>query len=149
MVSFINFCIAAVVYIGLMLYYGIFPSFQVIIIPLLLIIQTIFALAICLIGSSLGVYRRDIIFGSTFLVQFLLFLTPVMYSIDKIPQKYSSLYLWLNPMAGIIESYRAVLIYKVFPPISYILCPLIVSVALFLLGYRLFKFLEKSFADVI
>ncbi len=147
--SFFDFCLAAIVYVGLMVHYRIFPSYQIVIIPILLLIQTFWALSIGLIGSALGVYRRDFIRAVGFLMSFLLFLTPVIYSIDKIPQKYIKLYLWLNPMAGIIESYRSVLIYRQFPPLIYILAPLIVTLVMFNIAYKFFKILEKNFADVI
>jgi len=147
--SFFDFCLAGIVYVGLMIYYQIFPSHYVLIIPLLLLIQTFCALSVGLVGSALSVYRRDLIRAIGFLTTFLLFLTPVMYSIEKIPQKYVNLYLWLNPMAGIIESYRSVLIYHTFPPLIYILAPLTVTTIMFILSYKLFKLLEKNFADAI
>ena len=147
--SFFDFCLAGIVYVGLMIYYRIFASYHVLIIPLLLLIQIFCALSIGLLGSALSVYRRDFIRATGFLTTFLLFLTPVMYSIEKIPQKYVSLYLWLNPMAGIIESYRSVLIYHRFPPLIYILAPLIVILTMFTIAYEIFKAVEKNFADVI
>jgi len=147
--SFFDFCFAAIVYVGLMFYFKVFATYHILLIPVLLIIQSICALSVGLVGSSLGVYRRDFIRAMDFTAGFLLFLTPVMYSIDRIPSKYMGFYLWFNPMAGIIESYRSVLVYHRFPPLMYIIAPLIVTLLMFTVAYRIFKVLEKHFADVV
>ena len=145
----LDFFIAAVVYVGLMIYYGIYPSSQIILLPALLCIQMLLALGLGILLSGLAVFRRDFVYATGYILQFMLFLTPVMYSIQKIPQKYMNLYLWLNPMAGIIESYRYILIYKQFPPSNYYLWPLGLSAVLFVISFKIFKKMEGAFADVV
>ena len=144
-----DFLMASIVYIVLMFFYKIYPSYQIVLIPILLFIQIFLALGLGILLSGLAVFRRDFIYATNYLLQFMLFLTPVMYSIQAIPQKFMDIYLWLNPMAGIIESYRHVLIYKTFPPVNYILWPLFLTIALFVIAFKAFKRMEGAFADVV
>ncbi len=145
----LDFFVASVVYIGLMVFYGIYPSYQIVLLPVLLFIQIFFALGLGMLLSGLSVFRRDFVYATNYILQFMLFLTPVMYSIQKIPERFVNLYLWLNPMAGIIESYRQVLIYRAFPPMECYLRPLILSVVLFIVAFKVFKRMEGVFADVV
>ena len=149
MAPLFDFLIASIVYLGLMFFYKIYPSYHIILIPGLLFIQLFLALSLGILLSGLSVFRRDFVAATRYLLQFMLFLTPVMYSIKSIPERFMNLYLWLNPMAGIIESYRHVLIYKTFPPMNYYLWPLILSIVLFVIVFKIFKKMEGAFADVV
>jgi lipopolysaccharide transport system permease protein len=78
-----------------------------------------------------------------------MFATPVVYPLSVVPERYHFPYLFLNPIAGIVESYRRVLLWQDVPDLRPLYVAAIVSVVLFLGAYRLFKRWEEHFADII
>jgi lipopolysaccharide transport system permease protein len=75
-------------------------------------------------------------------------LSPVLYPVSLVPEQVKSLYL-LNPMAALIEAYRAALLYGQFPNLGSLAGALLAAVLLFGLGYQYFKSVEQRFADVM
>ena len=107
----VDFGIASVVLLGLMLYYGVFPTATVVFLPFLLLLAVGSALGMGMWLSALNVRYRDIRFVVPFVIQIGLFVTPVIYPSSKVTQKLASLGLpgWiygLNPMAGVVEGFR-------------------------------------------
>ena len=146
--KFVDFAIAAVVLIALMVYYGFKPEFgHLFVLPLLLIIAFMAALGLGLFLAALNVKYRDVRYALPFLIQLLLFITPVIYP-ASIAGKYSYL-LALNPMTGVIQSARAVLLGTTV--INWNLLGLSAGACLLLLlaGLWYFKRIERVFADII
>jgi lipopolysaccharide transport system permease protein len=94
------------------------------------------------------VFFRDVRFVIPLLIQVWMYASPVIYPTDLIPAAYQPLY-FLNPMAGIIAGYRLVLIAGQPPNIPALLVATVVSLALLILGYFVFKRSEPLFADLI
>jgi len=105
-------------------------------------------MGILLLGSALNVFYRDIRFIVPLLLQIWLFLSPIIYPVSLVPDRYKTLYM-LNPMASIIDSYRRSILFGKSPQLNFILIATIVAIILFILSYRFFKIKEKVFADII
>ena len=144
----VDFAIAFVVLIGLMLYYGYYPSVMMFLILPFLFLELLLAIGIGMWLSAINVEYRDVRYAIPFLIQLGLFASPVVYPVTFVPERFQAVYGLLNPMAGILEGFRwAVLGTK--PP-SYLL---IASVAIILVilvsGAFYFRRREKAFADIV
>lgn len=103
--SLVDFAIAFVVLLGLMLVYGIVPSAALLVLPLLVLLAVATALAVGLWLSALNVKYRDIRYAIPFVVQLWLFISPVAYSSSLVPEPWDAVY-GINPMAGVIDGFR-------------------------------------------
>ena len=146
--SFVDFILASIVFVGMMLFYQVPIIARMWFIPLIILVQLIFTVAVVLFASALNVFYRDVKYAVGLGVILWMFLTPVIYSTNKIPAEYIHIFM-LNPMAGIIDAYRRVLLFDLNPDPTYFGMALCISVALLALGYGYFKKAEKEFADVI
>jgi lipopolysaccharide transport system permease protein len=143
----IDFIIGFLAMIGLLFYYGMVPSINLIYFPLLLIILISSSLGTGIFFSALSVQYRDVQYAMTFMVRILMYAAPVVYSIDIIPKKYIYLYA-LNPMVGVIEGMRAIFLNTKPMPWDLVLIGLAVSVFFLLFSSFYFRRMEKYFADV-
>jgi homopolymeric O-antigen transport system permease protein len=116
--------------------------------PLLLLVEITFTLGIVLFGSALNVFARDIRLGVPMLVQLWLYLTPVMYPLDTVPDSLRGVYL-ANPMTGVIESFRRVLIEAQAPDVSVLMPAVVGSLLALVVGTWYFAATEPRFADVV
>jgi lipopolysaccharide transport system permease protein len=146
--GFFDFLIASTIFLFMMLFYRIPVTRMVLWIPVILLIQVLFSIGITLLLSALTVYYRDLRFVIPLGMQLWMFATPVIYSTSLVPEGFLPLYM-LNPMAGIIESYRNVLLFGKPPVFAYLGLAAFVSVMLCFVGYKTFKKLEKTIPDII
>lgn len=144
----VDFLIAFVVLIGLMLYYGITPTWAVLFLPLFLLFALGTALAVGLWLSALNVEYRDVRYTLPFLTQIWFFATPIAYSSSLLPEPWRVLY-GLNPMAGVVEGFRWALFGKVGGIEPLIVVSALVVCALLFGGMAYFRRMEKTFADVV
>lgn len=146
--KFIDFSIASVVLVGLMIYYGFAPHMSgLFILPVLLVISFMVSLGLGLFLSALNVKYRDVRYALPFFIQILLFVTPVIYP-ASIAGKYSWI-LALNPMTGVIQTARAALLGTT--PINWTLLGIsfVASMVILAIGIAYFKNIERYFADII
>jgi len=115
--------------------------------PVILVTQLALALGIGLTGAALNVFYRDIRHLFVLGLQIWMYATPILYPATAVPEQYQSLY-FLNPMAGVIEAYRAVLLNNALPN-PYLLISIAMSIVSLLVGYWFFKRAESRFADII
>lgn len=144
----VDFAIASVILIGLMVYYGYMPHFWgFFLIPLLLIITFMASVGGGLFLAAINVKYRDVRYALPFFIQILLFVTPVIYP-ASIAGKFSWI-LALNPMTGVIQSARAALLGTT--PINWILLGIsfFACLALLVIGIIYFKQIERYFADIL
>jgi len=147
-VAVIDFFIASLVYIVLLIVFKAEITWNVFwFIPLFLVL-VIFVSSICLIFSALNVYYRDVKLATGFVIQLWFFATPIFYSIEKISLKLK-LILFLNPLTFIIENMRRCVVEGRGVIWWQFLLVLSLVVLLFILAYRFFLITEKKFADVI
>lgn len=146
-----DFLIASSIFVFLMIYYEVPVTIHFLWIPVFLIIQIFLMLGVILIGSALTVFYRDIRFVVPLGLQLWMYATPIIYPLtlveESVPQ-YRTLYA-LNPMVGIVESYRNVILRGVPPNYTDLGIAAAVSVVLFIVAYIVFKRLEVLFNDLI
>ena len=148
MTKFVDFAIAAVILVGMMVYSGYTPHLLgLLMLPLLLLITFLSSLGLGLCLASVNVKYRDVRYVLPFFVQMLLFVTPVIYPAG-IAGKYSWI-LALNPMMGVVQSARAVLLGTT--PLNWhlVFVSLVATTLLFMFGIYTFKKTERYFADLI
>jgi len=147
--SFIDFLISFVILIALMAYYRFTPSWNILFLPVFLLIAFLAASGVGLYITALNVKYRDFRYIVPFIVQFGLYISPVGFSSSIVPEKWRLLYS-LNPMVGVIDGFRwAILGGKSTINPSYFLMSLGVTVFFLILGIYKFRKMEKSFADII
>ena len=144
----LDFSIAFIILIGMMLYYQIYPTVLTLVLPLLVILMMFTASGVGMFLAALNANYRDIRYTITFLVQFWMFASPVVYPVSMIPEQYHLIYA-LNPMAGVIEGFRSALLGTVAFPTQMLMVSTLVSIIIFIAGALYFKRTERYFADVI
>jgi lipopolysaccharide transport system permease protein len=143
----VDFAIALVILILLMVYYGVGLTWNILMFPVIVVVTTLLALAVGMWLSALNVRYRDVRFALPFVVQLWLFVSPVIYPTSFLPEKYRWL-LWLNPMTGIIEGYRSSLFGSSFNWTAFAISMVMTTSFLIYAAYA-FRRLERNFADVI
>lgn len=144
----VDFAIAFLILIALMLYYHISPTAAVWTLPLFLILSLVTALGVSLWLSAINVQYRDVNYVLPFLTQFWLFLTPVAYSAKIISAKWQAVYS-LNPMAGVVNGFRWALLGTKTGPDLNMAVSVAISVIVLISGLFYFRSMERTFADTI
>ncbi len=144
----LDFIIAAIVYFIMMRYYGVHIHQVMLMLPLLIFIQVVLMAALSLFTAAVNVKYRDIGYALPFGIQLLMYMCPIIYSIDAVPPQYRFWYMF-NPVAALIDSYRRILAKAALPDLYYLSLAFIVTATLFLFSYSYFKKAEVEFADVI
>lgn len=146
--ALIDLAISALVLAGLFAYYGERPQWTALWIPVLLGLQLLFTLAVILVTSAIHVNFRDIGHAVPLIMQLWLFATPIAYPLSSVPEVIRPYY-QLNPMAGLIESYRRVLLHGEPPDFAYLASAAAAALVAVAIAYLVFKRAERTFADVI
>jgi len=146
----VDFAIAFVVLIGMMLFYKQFPTSAVWTLPLFLLLAMITALGAALWLSALNVKYRDVGYILPFLTQFWLFITPVVYPSSQIPEQWRLIY-GLNPMTGVVEGFRWALLGIIPQPTFFPMLAVSAAMAIVVLftGILYFRRMERGFADMV
>lgn len=144
----LDFLIAFVVLIGMMIYYGMTPTAAAWTLPLFLLLAVGTALGAGLWLSALNVQYRDVRYVIPFLTQFWLFASPIAYPSSLIPAPWRTLY-GLNPMAGVVEGFRWALLGTGNPPGGLLLVSAAAALGVLLSGLYYFRRMEKTFADMV
>jgi lipopolysaccharide transport system permease protein len=148
----VDFAIGFVVLLGVMLFYGIPPTAAILLLPLFLLFAVLTALGFGLWLSALNVRYRDINQLTPFIIQVWMYLTPVVYSIALIPERFRFL-LALNPMTAVVEGFRWSLLGAAAAEglaSGWMLAvPLLISLSVLISGAYFFRRTEKTFADII
>lgn len=148
-VTLVDFLFAALVFLGLIFYYGFVPHFQgLLLLPLLLLITVLASLGFGWFLAAVNVKYRDVRYALPFFIQLLIFVTPVIYPVSIVPKAYQWL-LALNPMTGVIETFKASFLGTTPVNWSALEISSTVSIVFFLFGLWYFLKAEKTFADII
>jgi len=147
-VGLVDFVIAFVVLLGIMLYYDIIPGLALITLPFFVVLAIAAALSVGLWLSALNVKYRDVRYTIPFLAQFWLFVTPVAYSSSLVPSKWQAVYA-INPMVGVVEGFRWALLGKSAPPGDILIVSIAATAILLAGGLFYFARMEKTFPDII
>ncbi len=147
-VALFDMAAASVVLAGLMCFLGTGVTWQVLWVPVLTAIAAALAFAVGLLVAALGTYRRDVIFGIQFLLQALLFVTPVLYPLSAVPERWRTAFS-LNPLTGIVQGFRNVLLHGTPPPAVPLLLSVAVTAATLVACWLVFRSLSRHFVDVL
>jgi lipopolysaccharide transport system permease protein len=147
-----DFLVASGIYVGLLAFYKIAPTWNVLYVLPLLLIQIVFTMGICLLLSAFTVLYRDFRFAMPLIIQIWMFATPILYSASSIRQKgegFYTAYMALNPMAVVIDGYRRAVVQGQPPEFKFMGVAAAIAVFLLWAGYKYFKHLERQFADIV
>ena len=144
----VDFAIAGVLLVGLMLFYGIVPGPEIVWIPLFVLLMLVTSLGVGAWLSVLNVEYRDFRYVVPFLSQLWLFLTPVVYPSSIVPERWRVLF-GLNPMTGVIEGFRWALLGTGEGPSLMLGASAMVAVCLFVSGVIWFRSRERTMVDAL
>jgi lipopolysaccharide transport system permease protein len=144
----VDFALAFVVLLLMMLFYGIVPTMNVVWLPFLLVLALVTSLGVGLWLTAMNVQFRDVRYMVPFLVQAWLFASPIAYPSSLLDEPWRTLY-GLNPMVGVVEGFRWALLGTETAPGPIVIVSTVVAVALLVSGAFYFRRMEKTFADVV
>lgn len=144
----VDFALAFVVLLGMMLFYGIVPTAAIVWLPLLLLLALVTSLGVGLWLTAMNVQFRDVRYAIPFLIQAWMFATPIAYPSSLLDEPWRTLY-GINPMAGVVEGFRWALLGTKTAPGPIIIVSALVAVGLLISGAFYFRRMEKTFADVV
>ena len=143
----VNFLISCIIILIFVLFGGLGVSWHLVFLPFIAIIQYIICLALSLLVSSINVYVRDVEYLIAFFINMLFYATPILYSVDLFGGTWLMWIFRLNPMAHIINAYRDIFYVHQIPNIFNLTIWLMIGIVLLIVCYRVFKKLEKRFAE--
>jgi lipopolysaccharide transport system permease protein len=143
----LDFLISLSLLLAIVLYYRIVPTWQLMLLPLFVLMMVVIPAGAGLWLSSMAIRFRDVKFAMPFCIRMLIYTAPILYSATAIPEKYRLVYS-LNPIVGVIEGFRGCILGTPLPW-GYIVPGIFTSLFLFLSGALYFKRMERVFVDVI
>lgn len=144
----VDFVIAFVILMILMPIYGVPYSWTMLWVPALMVLCLLTALSFSLWLSALNVLYRDVQYIVPFLIQLMMYVSPVIYPASKIPEGWPRAIYSLNPMTGVIAGFRWAVVGDAAPD-KMIIASILVTLVMLLTGLFYFKRMERSFADVV
>jgi lipopolysaccharide transport system permease protein len=144
----VDFLISLVVLLAMMLWYGIVPSANIVLVPVFVLLAMLLALAFGLWLGPINVRYRDIKHVIPFVIQVWMYASPVVYPVSMVPERWKLLYS-LNPMVGVIEGFRWALLGKGSPEIVAMAISAAAVIVLLVGGLLYFARMQRFFADVI
>jgi lipopolysaccharide transport system permease protein len=145
----VDFLVAAVIFVGMAAYYHTPVTWYLLLAVPLLAVQLVFASGVGLLVAAFNVYYRDVRHALPLLLQLWMYATPIVYPSSVLPEGARIAAFVLNPMAALIDGYRRVLVHGAAPQLAVTVWAVALSLLVFLTCYRLFKRLEREFADVM
>lgn len=143
----VDFSIALLLLFGLMAWFRVIPTWNVLALPLLILLMMSTAAGVGIWLTAMAIQYRDIKYGINFLVQLLMYAAPVVYPTSIIPEKFVYIYA-INPMVGVIEGFRASLLNTRPMPWDLIFIGTVSSTAMLGIAVAYFRSKERLFADV-
>jgi lipopolysaccharide transport system permease protein len=143
-----DFAISFFILLIMMAWYGVMPTWGIIALPFFLLFALMVALAVSLWLAPINVRFRDVGHAIPFLVQIWMYASPIVYPVSLVPEKWRALY-GLNPMAGVIEGFRWALLGSKSPNLLLVGVGVLLTSLLLLAGVVFFKWMERTFADII
>jgi lipopolysaccharide transport system permease protein len=145
----VDFGLAFIILIGMMVYYAVSPTAAAWALPLFVLLALTTALGVGLWLSALNVSYRDIGYVTPFLVQAWLYASPVVYSTKIIPEGWARVVYGLNPMAGVVQGFRWGILGGEAPETGLLVLSVSVALLLLISGILYFRRTERTFADVV
>lgn len=140
--------ISAAIFIVLLIFYKVGLTLNIFFIIPILAIEFLFGFGLALLLGTINVWYRDVTQATGLLLQFWMYLTPIIYPLSMVPEKYRALYV-LNPMVGIVEGFRNAVLKGIMPDMHLLGISTALAVLMYLVGHFVFKAKEFDFVDVI
>lgn len=145
--AFVNMLLTFIVIFAVLLLSGFGIAWEVLwALPPVMLVEYVLALGISMITSSLTVYFRDLEYILGIIAMAWMYLTPILYEVEIIPEEYRSL-VYLNPMTGVILCYKDILYYKRLPDFETMGMAAGVGIVFLLIGYAIFSKLQRHFVE--
>lgn len=145
--AFVNMLLTSIVTFTFLIFSGRGFNFVALLyLPLIAVIEYIFVLGVSMLSSALTVFFRDLEYLLSILMMAWLYLTPIMYTLEKIPESLRNIFL-INPMTSIILAYQEILYYKNTPYIGTLSSAIIDGILFLVIGVLVFERLQKSFVE--
>lgn len=148
LVNLFHFILTFAVLIPALVFFHIYPGFSFFFLLVLIFFQTLFVLGLTLVFSALNVYYRDIKHFLEVLLQLWFWITPIIWSIDLIPDKYRTL-AYLNPFTPFVIAYRDIIMENRLPSLPILTAVIALGVLVFLMGTAVFQRKQRRFAEEI
>lgn len=145
----INFMISCVIILLFVILSGLGISWHMIFLPFIAVIQYLISLACIFLLSAINVYVKDVEYIMNFVINMLFYATPILYSTDMFANTPISILFKINPFAHLINAYRDVFYVHQVPMLSTLSILFIISILAVIVCYKLFKKMEKRFAEEI
>lgn len=148
----VDLAVASVILIGMMVHYGYYPHLTgVLILPLLLMIAVLASLGMGMFLASVNIKFRDVRYALPFVIQIMMYVTPVIYPVSMLDKHrvIKTLMLWLNPISGVISNARAGLLGTAPVDWSVVGISAGTSILFFVFGLYYFRATERYFADIV
>jgi lipopolysaccharide transport system permease protein len=129
--------------------FGVFPSWHIVVLPVVMVVQLMFTLGLLYIVSALNVTLRDLQHIVTNLITLWFFLTPIFYPVTTIPERYRDLLVYGNPMAILITSQQAILLEHRLPAAGPLALVALEAVLLLWMGSEVFERRREEFAELV
>ncbi|MBF0621271.1 MAG: ABC transporter permease [Magnetococcales bacterium] len=148
-IALFDLLISMIVLVGMLVWYEA-PAFgwNLIWLPILILLTGLMALGMGFGAALIATVRRDIVFAMPFMMQFWMLASPVMYPLSQVPERWHSIVV-INPMVGIIEGFRNVLIHGKAPDMDLLSVSIIVTVVVWVVFLPLYHQMSKYFSDVL
>lgn len=146
--AFFDMSMSGIVLVGMMVWYNAQISWTMLWVIPLLALTAVISFAIGMFVAAIGTFRQDIVLALPFIMQLWLYTTPIIYPISSVPEKWRNLYI-MNPMVGIIEGFRGVLVKAQTPDMGQLTYATIVTVLALVIAWPFYRKMSGYFADVI
>jgi ABC-2 type transport system permease protein len=147
--SFVNMLLCFVVVFAVLIISGVGVDFMALsYLPIVMLVEYLLALGIAMLVSALTVYFRDLEYILGIVTMAWMYMTPIMYSNDMVPEEYRIIFKF-NPMTSIITAYRDILYYKQAPQIDTLITATLLGIVFIIIGNIVFVRLQKGFAEVM
>ena len=144
----VDFMIAFVILIGMMVYYQVAVPTTAWLLPVVVLVSLLLALGVGLWFSAWNLHYRDVRYFIPFLTQFWMLASPIAYPLSEIPEQWQTLYM-LNPMVGLVESFRWALLGGDPVPQLALIFSGVITVVVLISGLFYFRRMERTFADTV
>lgn len=144
----LDFAVASLLLVGMLFYYHVNPSWRLLLCPFSIFLMVLLTAGVSMFLAAMNVRYRDVKYVLPFLIQIWMFATPIIYPVSIVPRQYQLL-MALNPCWGMVDTFRACFFPGQPVNIALIATSSCITLVIFISGYAYFRWMQKSFADII
>lgn len=146
--SAFDLLMSGMVLVAMMIWFHVPVGWSLLWVPVLVLLTGIFAMGVGMFLAALGTFKRDFLLAGGFLMHLWLYMSPIIYPLSSVPERWQNLYV-LNPMVGILESFRVILTKGAMPEMNLLVISIMGIGIIWVIAYPLFRRMSQYFADVL